>query len=137
MKNKIFQAYKPKHFPGPGVINLSKKELTKEQKKILEKGIKSQTKKVPVEEIISKIETGIHMFSKDVKNVDDLRLGVVNILKDFGNFQENLKNKDTKILKELKKDDSLIITKADKSNTVVILEKDDYDSKIGTILKDI
>ena len=131
--------YKSKHFPRPGVINLSKKELTKEQKNILEKGIKFglSPKKVPVEEIISKIETGIHMFSKDVKNVDDLRLGVVNILKDFGNFQENLKNKDTKILKELKKDDSLIITKADKSNTIVILEKDDYDSKIETILKDI
>jgi len=40
-------------------------------------------------------------------------------------------------LKDLKKDDSLIITKADKSNKVVILEKDDYDSKIETILKDI
>ena len=43
------------------------------------------------------------MFSKDVNNVDDLRLGVVNILKDFGNFQENLKNKYTNILKDLKK----------------------------------
>ena len=82
--------YKSKHLPGPGVINLSKKELTKEQKEILEKGIKFglSPKKVPVEEIISKIETGIHVFSKDVNNVDDLRLGVVNILKDFGNFQE-------------------------------------------------
>ena len=52
-------------------------------------------------------------------------------------FKKNLKNKDTKIFKDLKKDDSLIIMKADKSNTVVILEKDDYDSKIETILKDI
>jgi len=32
--------YKPKHFSGPCVINLSKKELTKEQKEIFEKGIK-------------------------------------------------------------------------------------------------
>jgi len=29
--------YNSKHVPGPGVINLSKKELTKEQKEILEK----------------------------------------------------------------------------------------------------
>ena len=131
--------HKSKHFPGLGVINLSKKELTKEQKQILEIGIKFglSPKKVPVEEIISKIESGIHVFSKDVNDVDDLRLGVVNIKKIFFNFQENLKNKGTKIWKALKKDNSLIITKTDTSNTVVILEKDDYDSKIEAILKDI
>jgi hypothetical protein len=40
----------------------------------------------------------------------------VNILKSFGSYQENLKNKDIKVLKDLK--------------------KDDYDSKIETILND-
>ena len=40
MKDKIFQRINLKHFPGLGVINLSKKELTKEQKQILEKGIR-------------------------------------------------------------------------------------------------
>ena len=130
--------YKPNYFPGPGVINLSKKELTKEQKEILERGIKFglNPKNVPIEEIISKIETGIHKFPKDINNVDELRLRVVNILTDFGSYQEKVKNKDIKILKDLKQDDSLIITRADKSNTVVILEKDDYDSKIETILSD-
>jgi hypothetical protein len=39
-------------------------------------------------------------------------------------------------LKDLKTDDFLIITKADKRNTVVILERDEYDRKIETILKD-
>ena len=55
--------------------------VTKEQKEILEKSIKFRLnpKKVPVEEIISKIETGIHVFSKNVDNVDDLRLRVFNI----------------------------------------------------------
>jgi hypothetical protein len=58
----------------------------------------------------------------------------VNILTNFGSYQENVKNKDIKVLKDLKRDDSLIITKANKSNTVVTLEKDDYDNKIVTIL---
>ena len=40
-------------------------------------------------------------------------------------------------MKDLKKDYSVIIRKADKSNAVLPLEKDDYDSKIETILKNI
>jgi hypothetical protein len=84
------------------VINLSKKELTKQQKEILERGIKFglNPKNVPIEEIISKIETGIHKFPNDINNVDDLRLGILNILTNFGSYQENLKNKDIKVLKD-------------------------------------
>jgi len=69
--------HKPKLFPGSGVTNLSKREVTKEQKEILEKGSKFRLnhKEVPIEEMISKTDTGIRKFSKDVNNVDDLRLG--------------------------------------------------------------
>jgi hypothetical protein len=46
------------------------------------KGVKfgQNPKKVPIEEIISNVETRIHKFSKDVNNTDDLRLGIMNIL---------------------------------------------------------
>ena len=40
LEGQNISTYKPKHFPGPCVINLSKKKLIKEQKEILEKGIK-------------------------------------------------------------------------------------------------
>jgi len=79
--------------------------VTKEQKEILEKAIKFRLnpKKVPIEEITSKIKTGFHKFSIDVNNLEDLRLWVVSILNFFYNFQENLKIRDIKVLKDLKK----------------------------------
>ncbi|XP_065584607.1 uncharacterized protein LOC136043633 [Artemia franciscana] len=125
---------------GPGFINFSSRTLTLQKKSVLEKGPKFcfRTNKVPVEEIISSIETSLHRNPILIKDVSLLRASTVKTLSEFALKQEIPNNsiKDIKILNNLRRDESNIITKADKGKTLVVMATKDYDSKLNALQKD-
>ena len=100
--------------------------------------IKMKLNKVPVEEIISSIETSLHRNPILIKDVSLVRASTVKTLLKFALKPEIPNNpiKDIKILNNLRRDESIINTKADKGNTLVVMDTKDYDSKLNTLLKD-
>ena len=126
----------------PGVIKFSSRTLTLQEKSVLEKGPKFsfQTNKIPVEEIISSIETSLHRNPILIKDVSLGRASTVKTLSECALKPKILNRsiKDIKILNNLRRDESIIITKADKGKTLVVMDTKEYDSKstLNALLKD-
>ena len=105
----------PSSILGPGVVNFSSRTLTIQEQSVLEKGPKFCFKpdKVPVEDIISSIETSLHKNANLIKDVSLVRASTVKTLSNFvlkPKFPSTT-IKDIRILKNLKKDGSITITK--------------------------
>lgn len=133
--------HNPRVSPGPAVINLSQQTFDQKKLDILSKGWKFSIppKHLPVEEIISNVESALILNKKTI-NVDpqDIRSLVSNTLRKAlskkKHIEENLTRDEMKVLTDLKKDTNIIITKADKGNTIVILNETEYVSKSLNLL---
>ena len=118
---------------GPGVIDFSSRTLTSQEKSVLQKGPKFcfKTNKVPVEEIISSIETSLHRNPILIKVFSLVRASTVKTLSGFALKPEIPNNsiKEINILNNLRRDNLLLLQKQ-------TMDTKDYNSQLNASMKD-
>jgi hypothetical protein len=117
---------KPSLIHGPSVVNFLSRTLTEQENLVLEKGpyLCFKSNKVPVEEIMSSVETSLHRNIRQIKDVSLVGAFTVKNLSNFIMKPEtcNKSLRDIRILNGLKKDELITITKVDKRNTLVVMD---------------
>ena len=123
------------------VINLSKKELTLEEKALLQKGPKFAVTlaTIPIKEYIS-TTTVAALQAGEPSGVDcnGLYHDVNRILNTFTNkpIHTNITKSEHLALENLRKDKDRIIVKADKGVALVVMDKTEYITKCEALLQD-
>jgi len=99
--------------------------FAKEELDILKLGLKMSfvPNKLPLEDIIVGIESGIKMI--DYHNQNIARKECLNLMKTNVNTNNLKKEKSFKIIQEIKNKDWFYL-KSDKGNSIVVLKKKDY-----------
>ena len=115
------------------VINLSKHTLTKDESKVLARGLHFalSLNVIPKQQILAEIEKGIQKLPEHSANL--IRNQVVSVLNNKRKSEKNLINSEKKALIDLSKNNEISICKADKGNCTVILYRTD---KLLQLLKD-
>ena len=93
------------------------------------------TSKIPVVDIIAATEHACSQL-KDKSQAESLRSEIVKIVSKSKPPRSNISKAEREAIKSLAKDDSVVILPADKGRTTVILNKQDYQSKVKTLLDD-
>lgn len=111
------------------IMNLSTKELTNDQTKLLSKGMNFSItpKEIPVKEIVSRVENTVKNLEK--AESDNIRAKVSLTLQKAKAPIQNLSKAERLSLKQLREDESIVILPADKGRASVILNKEDYVAK--------
>ena len=119
------------------VLNISSKEITECQKKLLQKGAgyAIAPSKIPIEEYIISME--ITGKSLHPGSAAALKAEIAEILKDAKKPISNLSKEERQALKELKEDESIVILPADKGKCLVIMDRLEYNNKMEEKLKDV
>ena len=123
------------------VINLSKKELTPEEKSLLQKGPKFAVTPatIPIKEYIS-TTTVAALQAGELNGVDcsGLYHDVNRILNTFTNkpIHTNITKSEHLALENLRKDKDCIIVTADKGVPLVVMDKTEYITKCEALLQD-
>ena len=123
------------------VINLSKKELTPEEKSLLQKGPKFAVTPatIPIKEYIS-TNTVAALQEGELNGVDcsGLYHDVNRILNTFTNkpIHTNITKAEHLALENLRKDKNCIIVTADKGVALVVMDKTEYFTKCEALLQD-
>jgi uncharacterized protein (UPF0335 family) len=118
------------------VINLSDSELNSATKSVLAKGLNFAVapQRIPVEDIITGVETGIYKLSSD--DAETVRQLTCDILRKAKPPISNISTDERTALKQLKLNKNLSILPADKGNVTVVMNTKDYKDKIRTLLDD-
>jgi len=105
------------------VKNLSKHQLSEAQVSVLAKGYNFAVapKKIPTEEIISRIETAIYHLPQETGN--EIRRQLSNILHKVTLPVDNINREKRLALRSLKGNDKIVILLADKGNATVVMDK--------------
>ena len=116
------------------VINLSKVELTKAQRSLLEKGpnFAISPNNIPNVDYITAIETVCSKLKED--NAAELRREIKGILKKGKIPKPNLNKEERTALTQLRKDKDRVILTVDKGVALVVLDKEDYNNKARDLL---
>ena len=130
--------------PKDGFINLTNKQLTKDQEKFLNYGLNCHYMRKPrPEEKRLETETFIdRLLLLQEENKISLSPTVVDELvgesgRQRGSFYSNILTKELReAAKQLREDDDIIIRKGDKAAVYVIMEKTEYDRKMDAIFDD-
>ena len=123
------------------VINLSKKELTPEEKSLLKKGpmFAATPATIPIKEYISTNTVAV-LQAGELNGVDcsGLYHDVNRILNTFTNkpIHTNTTKSEHIALENLRKDKDCIIVKADKGVALVVMDKTEYITKCEALLQD-
>ena len=123
------------------VINLSKKELTPEEKSLLQKGPKFAVTPatIPIKEYISTTTVAAHQAGK-LNGVDcsGLYHDVTRILNTFTNkpIHANITKSEHLALENLRKDKDCIIVTVDKGVALIVMDKTEYITKCEALLQD-
>ncbi|XP_064464591.1 uncharacterized protein LOC135375888 [Ornithodoros turicata] len=118
------------------VINLSSKRLDDDHTSVLTKGMNYAIipRSIPVSEIVSEVEDRLRQV-KDRTAAIAARNKVIGILQNANLPPKNITKAEQNALKDLRNDDTIVILPADKGKATVILNRDDYDSKMESILQ--
>ena len=116
--------------------NISDRELTLQQTKVLAKGLNFAVSpdKVQVDEFVVATEKACWLLPENV--AEELRYEVSGILKNAKPPPSNLTKGERQALRELSKDEQTMIFPADKGKATVIMNKDVYESKVSGMLWD-
>ena len=123
---------KPKNW----VLNLSKSNLKESETQVLEMVLNfaSALRIIPNHQILAGLEKGIWQLPPH--EADLVRGKVTSLLKSHKAPQPTLSREEREAVYSLKKREDIVIVKADKGNTTVVLDRDEYDDKLMTMLKD-
>ena len=122
--------------PEKGIINLSKRELTPQQRQVLTLGLNfiPTPRHIPQVDIIAGTESLARYLPGH--QGEQLRSEVQRCLSKAGVPSPNLTKRQTAAIKELKVDSDTIILPANKGNATVLLDKEEYDHRERELLDD-
>ena len=122
--------------PEKVIINLSKRELTPQQRQVLTLGLNfiPTPRQIPQVDIIAGTESLARYLPGH--QGEQLRSEVQRCLSKAGVPSPNLTKRQTAAIKELKVDSDTIILPADKGNATVLLDKEENDRKVRELLDD-
>ena len=89
---------------------------------------------IPHRAVITATELTCRQLKSD--EVKQLRTEVSNALYQAKPAKQNIKKRMRCVITNLRKDDSIVILPADKGNTTVVVDKEEYRSKILSLLED-
>ena len=119
------------------LVNLSKKDLTAEQKAVLSKGPTfAITPKVNAVDFAAPIEAAMQLSDAQPEKMELARIRICDAIKRAGKKKKNMRRGECKAMQELRRDKEIKILQADKGNATVILDTDDYDKKVHELLDD-
>jgi Reverse transcriptase (RNA-dependent DNA polymerase) len=141
--NKKLEELKNKKTPrnanitmGNVVVNRSDRSLTEVEVAVLTKGnnfaISPQSQ--PTMDVVTSIECAA-CFLPD-RQRSEFRMEIRAAIDRARKPEENVTREDIKALKALKSDDSIIVLAADKGNATVVMNRDEYDTKMSTLIND-
>ena len=118
------------------VINLSKRELSEPEIKVLAKGLKFAVspEKLPVNDIIVQTEKACSMLP--VEERDGLRAEVCGALKSTQLPKPNITKEERTAIRNIGKDISVMVLPADKGKATVITDTEEYEKKVREMLSD-
>ena len=93
-------------------------------------------KNINSEQLLANIDPKLKNLIEDKPTLENIRISIVNTLKNKKLPRNNLNKYQMSALHRLKKYDDIIITNSDKGNKTVVLEKTVYFNKINDILDD-
>ena len=117
------------------VVNLSSKPISEDVVRALGYGLSFHVTTKPSALSIGASLINLEKSCDLPQNQLDIIRGIVYCASKF-NCENNFPLRYKKCLSQLKKDSDIHVTKADKSNSIVILDKDDYISRMSTLLED-
>ena len=122
------------------VINLSKKELTPEEKSLLQKGLKFAVTpaNIPIKEYITTTVAGVQAGEFNGVDCSGLYHDVNRIHNTYTNkpIHTNITKAEHLALENLRKDKDHIIVTADKGVALVVMDKTEYITKCEALLQD-
>ena len=118
------------------VVNLSKYKLNDSQNKVLAKGLNYAVSPTTVctEEFVLATELACKKLAQP--DAVQLRAKVASALHSSRPPKSNLSKEERQAVKELKKEDSILILPADKGRATVVLDRDEYNTKVNSMLAD-
>ncbi len=118
------------------VVNLSNKQLSESQKKVLEHGLNFSysLSSLPVDEIITAVEIGCK--SLEIQKRNECKGKIASIMKSHKSKKSNITPEERLALKSLKEDKDITILPADKGRATVIMNSTEYREKAKQLLSD-
>ena len=112
------------------VVNLSKHELTAEEKSVLQKDLNfaPMQKHLPKMNIIASIEPALRKHEDEIA-AEATRVVISGILQRARLPDRNLTRKEEMALKDLMANDQIVVVPADKGNVTVVMDTEEYDRK--------
>ena len=122
--------------PEKVIINLSKTDVTPQQRHVLTLGLNfiPTPRHIPQVDIMAGTESLARFLPGHQE--EQLRSDVQRCLSQTGILSPNLTKRQTAAIKELKVDSDTIIPPADKGNATVLLDKQEYNRKVRELLDD-
>ena len=114
------------------VVNLSKRQLVEEERKVLEWGMKfaPSPRTIPKAEIIALVEDAVQT-NVNVKpaEADLVRAAVAGAVRKAKPPKSNVRKSEWEAMSRLREDKSIVILEADKGNATVVMDADEYERK--------
>ena len=121
------------------VINLSKKNLTETEQRVLSKGPGFATvPKFSTIDIAAPIEAGLQLSSESPLAIETARIKICDVLNRAKQSRPktNFSRSEKEAYKQLRNDEDIQIVQADKGNATVVMDSEDYDKKARELLDD-
>ena len=119
------------------LINLSKRDLTNVEQKVLSKGPQfAMVPKIDPVDIAAPIEAALQFSSASPQTVESARIRVCEAITRAKRPMKNVTKEERKAMKDLREDKNIRILQADKGNATVVLDAMDYDSKVHDLIDD-
>ena len=120
------------------VINLSSRQLTEEETKVLRHGFNfaPAPRNIPKEDIIAGVEVALRRQHKlPDETAEHARAAVANIIRKAKPPQPNTTKEEREAMKRLQRDRNITILCADKGNATVVLDSKNYEEKAMELLE--
>ena len=120
------------------VINLSSKELSRDEKCVLSKGLDFAATHHEKDKLdfIASVEPSINnLKNTSVTEKESIRQRIVTAIESAPRI-DNITVKENEAIKSLRNDDSIVIVSADKGRAAVVMDKVEYEQKITEHLSD-
>ncbi len=119
------------------LINLSKKDLTDTQKKVLSRGPNfAVAPKINPIDIAAPVEAALQSSLATPQAIESARIKICEAISRSQRPARNITQEEREAIKVLREDKDIQILQADKGNATVILDADEYDSKVHDLLDD-
>ncbi|BHF74750.1 hypothetical protein SprV_0501783800 [Sparganum proliferum] len=122
--------------PGQSSVhNLSSKQLTEDQVKVLQHESSYNTGDAQPVDFIAALEATLSKTDTTEDSKDAIRQGVASLIISY-RPRRTIPSAEVKAIKELKRDEEIVIVPADKGRATVVLDKSEYVAKAQQLLND-